>query len=234
LVDYDDGFVAYLNDVEIARANMTGDPPEHDRTADTNHEAGAPATWDADPFVFLLNLGANVLAVQGHNVSIGSSDLSLIPELLVTCDDLEGCTTDNWDPLLGCVNGCDDGDPCTIDDSCDGGGGCIGVPVPGLPDVVGLGLGGSSPTLLGWDDQGPSVRFDVAGGIIGDLVFGAGPAGAHCLSDDLLVPAYSDGRPNPLPFAGYYYMIRSQSDCTTGSYGSGTGGSARSPAVDCP
>ena len=32
-MDYDDGFVAYLNGVEIARWNMTGSPPPFDRCA---------------------------------------------------------------------------------------------------------------------------------------------------------------------------------------------------------
>ena len=38
-MDYDDGFVAYLNGVEIARYNMTGTPPPFDQVSDSEHEA---------------------------------------------------------------------------------------------------------------------------------------------------------------------------------------------------
>ncbi|MBC7251938.1 MAG: DNRLRE domain-containing protein, partial [Anaerolineae bacterium] len=85
-MDYDDGFVAYLNGVEIASDNVTGNPPSFDTTADGNHEASGgdtnPSpidTYSVDPG--LLVAGTNVLAVQGHNRSLGSSDFSLIPTL---------------------------------------------------------------------------------------------------------------------------------------------------------
>ncbi len=85
-MDYDDGFVAYLNGTEIARDNVTGTPPDYNTAADSNHEAsggGSGAspveTYNIDPG--LLVAGTNVLAVQGHNQSIGSSDFSLIPTL---------------------------------------------------------------------------------------------------------------------------------------------------------
>jgi CotH kinase protein len=83
-MDFDDGFVAYLNGTELARYNMG--------------EAGSPTTWnqpssgiqeaslyqDMNPFRFLLSedktdlliLGTNTFAVEVHNESISSSDLS--------------------------------------------------------------------------------------------------------------------------------------------------------------
>ncbi len=87
-MDYDDGFVAYLNGEEIARNNIgtPGRPPRYNATADANHEALMfqglePEQYDISEFVDILRVGKNVLAVQGHNVSSGSSDLSLIPFL---------------------------------------------------------------------------------------------------------------------------------------------------------
>lgn len=86
-IDYDDSFVAYLNGVEVARSNVSGSPPAFNRSADGNHGAsvddGALAidTVDLTRFIDLLDPVNNVLAIQGHNVSLTSSDFTLIPSL---------------------------------------------------------------------------------------------------------------------------------------------------------
>ncbi len=81
--DYDDGFVAYLNNVEIARASMTtpGVPPYN--ALATNHEAVMYTGGNPDYFTLaesslegLMLPGTNVLAIQIHNVTANSSDLS--------------------------------------------------------------------------------------------------------------------------------------------------------------
>jgi len=83
-IDYDDGFVAYLNGVEVARSpNVTGSPPAHDALATAQHEAGAVETYDITAFRGLLSDGVNCLAVQGLNTSLESSDFSLHPELVI-------------------------------------------------------------------------------------------------------------------------------------------------------
>jgi hypothetical protein len=88
-VDYDDGFVAYLNSVEVARRNVPAGVPAFNSVAPSTHEASggtngnAPETIDLSAFRGQLAAGTNVLAVQGVNVSTGSSDLSLIVELRV-------------------------------------------------------------------------------------------------------------------------------------------------------
>jgi len=81
-VDYDDGYVAYLNGVEVARANLDGNPPPHDATTTDSREAGSPDEIDLTAQVGLVQPGANVLAFQVHNYDLTSSDLSLIPTLL--------------------------------------------------------------------------------------------------------------------------------------------------------
>ncbi|WP_421875403.1 CotH kinase family protein [Marinoscillum sp.] len=85
-IDYDDGFVAYLNGTEIARENLTSEgPPPYDQFADDyDHEAqlyqgGRPASFSFDKD--LLETGTNVLAVQVHNANATSSDLTAIPFL---------------------------------------------------------------------------------------------------------------------------------------------------------
>ncbi len=89
-MDYDDGFVAYLNGIEIARANLgvIGDRPAYDALASVSHEAVmyqgfGPDSFYIDP-VFLkqcLVQGTNVLAVEVHNVTTISNDMSAIPFL---------------------------------------------------------------------------------------------------------------------------------------------------------
>jgi len=85
-VDYDDAFVAYLNGVEIARANIgvKGVIPPYTQNAAANHEAnmyqgGSPDVFPVSKIRSLLLTGENVLAVQVHNINSTSSDLTLIP-----------------------------------------------------------------------------------------------------------------------------------------------------------
>lgn len=82
-IDYDDGYVAYLNGTEIARSNVTGTPPAFNQTAGTWIEAvmytgGYPQQLILDNATVqaLMTNGNNVLCVQTHNESAGSSDMS--------------------------------------------------------------------------------------------------------------------------------------------------------------
>ncbi|HLP13523.1 MAG TPA: lamin tail domain-containing protein [Flavobacteriales bacterium] len=84
-IDYDDGFVAYLNGVEIARNNLglAGVNPPYNGAASASHEAIMYAGGDPEQFTIDHDLlktamvnGTNVLAIQVHNTDIFSSDLS--------------------------------------------------------------------------------------------------------------------------------------------------------------
>lgn len=74
----DDAMVAYLNGKEVGRDNIDGSPPAHDAVAKTSHEALA-VEIDLLQQKGLLVAGENVLAVQGHNHELESSDLVLTP-----------------------------------------------------------------------------------------------------------------------------------------------------------
>jgi uncharacterized repeat protein (TIGR02543 family) len=87
-MDYDDGFVAYINGTEIARAALgqPGTPTYWDVYADYAHEAliytgSSPERFDIDLDGSLLQDGINVLAIEVHNVSETSSDFTAIPFL---------------------------------------------------------------------------------------------------------------------------------------------------------
>jgi len=98
-VDYDDGFVAYINGVEVARANINGSPPAYNSTTNTDHEAqmysgGLPDRFVVDNFQDILVQGNNTLSIQVHNVSNESSDLTIIPFLtaLFSSESSQGVT----------------------------------------------------------------------------------------------------------------------------------------------
>ncbi len=82
--DYDDGFIAYLNGVEIARSGFSGynGEPPYDLPVDQSHEAvmyqgGLPENFQLDEAVkALLVNGTNTLAFQVHNRDITSSDMT--------------------------------------------------------------------------------------------------------------------------------------------------------------
>ncbi|MCH2106941.1 MAG: CotH kinase family protein [Planctomycetes bacterium] len=89
-LDYDDGFVAYLNGVEVARSKlgMRGVHPPADEFA-TDHNQGV-LQWDQSPDGFrldsgldLLVPGENLLAIQVHNESSVSGDLACSPFLSI-------------------------------------------------------------------------------------------------------------------------------------------------------
>lgn len=84
-VDYDDGFVAYLNGKEIARRNLgsVGSPVSFDQLAGGGHEAGTPEDILIGAAADYLLDGTNVLAIEVHNDTFGSTDLSLIADLYV-------------------------------------------------------------------------------------------------------------------------------------------------------
>jgi len=89
-MDYDDGFVAYINGIEIARSNMTGkgDFPKFDALSSGEHEALiyrglSPEQFVIENFSGIIKSGTNILAVQVHNNSLTSSDLTAIPFLTI-------------------------------------------------------------------------------------------------------------------------------------------------------
>jgi hypothetical protein len=81
-VVYDDGFVAWLNGVEVARGNFGGWVGEltWDAVPSGTYD---PQTYEADITAFIGQLvnGRNVLAIGIWNRAPNSSDLSLIPQL---------------------------------------------------------------------------------------------------------------------------------------------------------
>ncbi len=85
---YEDGFVAYLNGVEVARANVTG-APLWDSVADGDRPdslAVDAVEFDLSEQRGLLRDGRNVLAVAAINDDKNSETLFISPELTATGD----------------------------------------------------------------------------------------------------------------------------------------------------
>ncbi|MDA0812500.1 MAG: CotH kinase family protein [Verrucomicrobia bacterium] len=87
-VKYDDGFVAFVNGIEVAQANA---PVNRDGTAPavTSHSDSAAVIFeefDASAAISSLRAGRNVLAILGLNVSVTGSDFLLGTELAWASD----------------------------------------------------------------------------------------------------------------------------------------------------
>lgn len=101
-VDWDDGFVAYLDGVEVARAvapGAVGVEPAFNRVALGSHEASTgnannspqPAvTYDLGRAADLLPPGNHVLAILGLNAAANSSDFILVADLVLSAPPVSG------------------------------------------------------------------------------------------------------------------------------------------------
>jgi hypothetical protein len=107
--DYDDGFIAYIDGVEVLRANMPAGPVTSTTPAgpfrepnmaamavvgavappyytDNGLASGTPKNpaldlFDLSAYAAMLGPGPHVLAIEVHNSLVSSNDLSLIPRL---------------------------------------------------------------------------------------------------------------------------------------------------------
>lgn len=84
-VEYDDGFVAYLNGVEIARSETMeddGSPPNYDAQSGQHEVDEGVEIFNLMGLQSILVEGTNVFSAQAHNRTIDSSDLSFLPRLV--------------------------------------------------------------------------------------------------------------------------------------------------------
>jgi hypothetical protein len=82
-VRYDDAFVAYLNGVEVQRANFTGTPAWNSVSSASSLDSDAVnlQTFDISSRIGNLHTGTNLLAIQALNDSTTSSDFLNSAEL---------------------------------------------------------------------------------------------------------------------------------------------------------
>lgn len=70
---YDDGFIAWLNGEQVAKANSPSDI-QWDSEASSGHEASSEVSFDISQYINNLVSGENILAIQGLNSGTTSSD----------------------------------------------------------------------------------------------------------------------------------------------------------------
>ena len=101
MVSYDDGFIAYLNGREVARASVA---------SGSGAGASGVGVHEADRFVYfaiknwkeLIEPEGNVIALEGHNANRTSSDFSLHAYLVLgPCEEPAGQVVDAWDAATG-------------------------------------------------------------------------------------------------------------------------------------
>jgi hypothetical protein len=85
-VRYDDGFIAYLNGVEVIRRNFTGTPTWNSNASSSHSDSEAKVFENIDISEFITNLKPddNILAIHGLNRSLTSSDMLISAELDAT------------------------------------------------------------------------------------------------------------------------------------------------------
>ena len=82
---------------------------------------------------------------------------------------------------------------------------------------------------------GPGTRYDVVSGIITTLRPDGGVVNAACIGDNVLGSTLTDSRLLSVMSDGYYYLVRGQNVCATGTYGQDSLGTQRGPGPgDCP
>lgn len=89
-IDYDDGYIAYLNGIEISRNGIPNGVPGYNTLATMSHEAqlyqnGQPdlVLLTANQFQGILVQGANTLCVAVFNQTVNSSDFTCRPFLSI-------------------------------------------------------------------------------------------------------------------------------------------------------
>jgi hypothetical protein len=83
-IRYDDGFIAYLNGIEVARRNFTR-TPQWDSNSTVQNPDSSALNFESIPItshIRTLRLGSNLLAIHGLNISTTDSDFLISAELV--------------------------------------------------------------------------------------------------------------------------------------------------------
>ncbi|MBP7149048.1 MAG: hypothetical protein KBD01_16085 [Acidobacteria bacterium] len=101
-------------------------------------------------------------------------------------------------------------------------------------DVAGVAVARlAAVTRVSWGSLGTGLRYDVASGLVSALLASHGYAGAGCMANDRDALSWDDARTGPAPGDGYYYAVRGQTACASGSYGQRSDGTERAITA-CP
>ena len=82
LINYDDAFVLHVNGRRLMNSNNLSVNEETGAITVTNHEANGPEYFSLNDYAGAFRIGKNVIALEGHNTNLESSDFTLDPQLL--------------------------------------------------------------------------------------------------------------------------------------------------------
>ena len=161
------------------------------------------------------------------------------PGTAVVCNDNNVCTTDSCNPASGCVfaantNACDDGNPCTVGDTCGNGVCNAGTTITAPAEATGV-AAAADKTTFSWTAVPAATQYDVVRGSLSAFPVGPGGGDESCFND-LAVPSLSDGTV-PAAGSGFWYLSRGQNACGNGTYGTqGVNGVPGAPRITttCP
>lgn len=93
---YDDGFIAYINGVEVERINFAGTPAWNSAGTSSPEATSAWNSYDISDHINALRSGSNILAIHGLNNSTTSTDFLICAEL--EAFSVEGASEPNISP----------------------------------------------------------------------------------------------------------------------------------------
>jgi hypothetical protein len=83
IISYDDAFIAYLNGKEVVRAGVGAGSGRNARNIKRHNAGGRYNYFAFKDFEKHLQNGVNVIAIEGHNKDLESSDFTLDPYLIL-------------------------------------------------------------------------------------------------------------------------------------------------------
>ncbi len=101
-MDYDDGFALWINGRLTHQVNAPN-AIQLESLATASHESGVFETFSLDKAIEYLIPGENLIAIQGFNTTLGSSDFMLHPELSYETLDAQPPVVISLDPPPGLV-----------------------------------------------------------------------------------------------------------------------------------
>ena len=83
LINYDDAFVLHVNGRRLMNSNNLIIDEKTGAITVNNHEANGPEYFSLNNFAGAFKVGKNVIALEGHNTNLESSDFTLDPQLIM-------------------------------------------------------------------------------------------------------------------------------------------------------
>jgi hypothetical protein len=185
----------------------------------TTTDAASVAASNGDAVQFRWRLGGDS-SVVGTSFGGYGVDNVVITNLKQTqvCEPTRNTGLPACPFCLSHVNGtaCDDGNPCTISETCTGGA-CAGGTVITAPAEAQNVSAAADKVTYSWTATPAATRYDVLRGDLASFPVGPGGGDESCF-DNLASPSLTDST-IPSAGTGFWYLSRGENTCGNGTYG---------------